>query len=152
MADVEAAEDSSLPWKSMGKSSKRSSNPNIKCVCAFLISHYLYMDISVKWSQYQTHQTSLMSLSHPLFFSAGHLQYSNSQQGTQPKLQADGLVRKRNNVWKWSEITNFCPFVCLWFIFVTCYSASPAQRKTAPHAQRCENPLVQNSVFCWLTR
>lgn len=78
MADVEAAEDSSLPWKSLGKSSKRSSNLNIQCVCAFLISHHFYMDISIKRSQYQSHQNSLMSLSHPLFFSAGHLQYSNS--------------------------------------------------------------------------
>lgn len=63
------------------------------------------------------------------------------QEKIQSEVQADRLVRKkRNNVLKSSEITdNFCPFGCLSFIFVTCYSGPPAQRKTAPRAQRCKS-------------
>lgn len=82
-----------------------------------------------------------------LFFSTGQLQCSNShcmshsKKKIQSEVQADRLVRKkRNNVLKSSEITdNFCPFGCLSFIFVTCYSGPPAQRKTAPCAQRCKS-------------
>lgn len=38
------------------------------------------------------------------------------QQGTQPELQADRLVRKRNNAWKCSEITDFLP-ICLLVVY-----------------------------------
>lgn len=115
----------------------------------FLMSHHFYTDMSIKHCSQQTSlrtdesQASCSVFQHWTTEVFKLIACPTARQ-TQPEVQADRLVRKRNNVLndsdstKRSEITDFFPFVCLWFIFVTCYSGSPAQRKTAPHARRCK--------------